>query len=111
MDRPTRRTLPEVLHWVKFSGTSWRGDGFYYSRYPQPAKGSELTVRAEHQKVFFHKVGSAQSADTLVFEDPAHPARFNGVETTEDERFAILESNEPDKRGNNLLVRDESKGE
>ncbi|HEY4959188.1 MAG TPA: S9 family peptidase, partial [Caldimonas sp.] len=50
MDMSTRRTLPEVLHWVKFSETSWRGDGFYYSRYPQPAKGSELTVRTEHQK-------------------------------------------------------------
>jgi prolyl oligopeptidase len=111
MDMTTRRTLPEVLHWVRFSDTAWRGDGFYYSRYPQPAKGSELTARVEHQKVYFHKVGTAQSADTLVFEDPARPERFNGVDTTEDERFAILESNEPGKRGNNLLVRDDSKGE
>ena len=52
----TRTTLPEVLHWAKFSDTAWRGDGFYYSRYPKPAKGTELTARAENQKVYYHKV-------------------------------------------------------
>jgi prolyl oligopeptidase len=111
MDMATRRTLPEVLHWVKFSQTAWRGDGFYYSRYPVPAKGSELTVRTEHQKVYFHRVGSEQASDVLVHEDPAHPARFNGVDTSEDERFAILTSHEPGKRGNNLWWRDESNGD
>ena len=111
MEIATRRTLPEVLHWVKFSDSSWRGDGFYYSRYPEPAKGSELTVRTENQKVYFHKIGTPQSADTLVFEDTAHPTRFVGVSTTEDEHFALLTSNEPGKRGNNLFVRDERKGE
>jgi len=111
LDMATRRTLPEVLHWVRFSGTAWRGDGFYYSRYPQPAKGAELTARAENQTVWFHKVGTAQSADTLVYEDPAHPSRFNGVETTQDERFALRVSQEPGKRGNNLFVRDELREE
>ena len=111
MDMTTRRTLPEVLHWVKFSEASWRGDGFYYSRFPEPAKGSELTVLVEHQKVYYHRVGSEQASDVLVYEDTAHPGRFNGVDTSEDERFAILVSREPGKRGNNLWVRDESKGE
>ena len=109
LDMATRRTLPEVLHWVRFSDTAWRGDGFYYSRYAQPAKGAELTARAENQTVWFHKVGSPQSADTLVYEDPAHPKRFNGVATTEDERFALLTSGESGKRGNNLFVREEAK--
>ena len=109
LDMTTRRTLPEVLRWVRFSETAWRGDGFYYSRYPQPPKGNEMTARAENQTVWFHKVGSAQAADTLVYEDPSHPQRFNGVQTTEDERFALLASNEPGKRGNNLFVREESK--
>jgi prolyl oligopeptidase len=111
IDLATRRTLPEVLHWVRFSGIAWRGDGFYYSRYPQPAKGSELTARADNQTVWFHKVGTAQADDVLVHEDKAHPQRFNGVQTTEDERFAVLESNDPGKRGNSLFVRDDSKGE
>ncbi len=111
MEMATRRTLPDVLHWVKFSETGWRGDGFYYSRYPEPAAGSELTVRTEHQKVYFHRIGSGQANDVLVDEDPAHPTRFNSVATTEDERLAILTSSEPGKRGNSLWLRDESKGE
>jgi len=111
LDMATRRTLPEVLHWVRFSGTAWRGDGFYYSRYPQPAKGAELTARAENQTVWFHKVGTAQGADTLVYEDPAHPTRFNDVETTEDERFAVLSVQEPGKRGNSLFVREAGKSD
>jgi prolyl oligopeptidase len=111
IDLATGRTLPEVLHWVRFSGIAWRGDGFYYSRYPQPAKGAELTARAEHQSVWFHKVGTAQADDVLVHDDPGHPKRFNGVQTTEDERFAVLSSGEPGKRGNSLFVRDERQGE
>ncbi len=111
LDMATRQTLPEVLHWVRFSGTAWRGDGFYYSRYPEPAKGTELTARAENQTVWFHRVGSGQAQDQPVFADPAHPTRFNGVMVTEDERFAFLTQDEPGKRGNGLAVRDEAAGE
>ena len=109
IDLRTKKLLPEVLRWVKFSGTAWRGDGFFYSRYPEPAKGSELTVRAVNQKIYFHRVGTEQSADALVFEDPAYPERFNGISTTDDERFTIRSANEPGKRGNALWVRDESR--
>lgn len=111
MDMTTRTTLPEVLHWIKFSGAAWRGDGFYYSRYPEPAKGTELTVRAEHQQVYYHRVGTPQSEDRLVYEDKAHPEHSLYVSTTEDERFALLTVNEPGKLGNALFFRDESKGE
>ena len=111
LDMTTRRTLPEVLHWVRYSGTAWRGDGFYYSRFAAPAKGSELTARAQNQKVWFHRVGTAQESDTLVYEDPAHPSRLVGVETTEDERFAVLQRFEFGQRGNDLFVRDERAGE
>jgi prolyl oligopeptidase len=111
MEMATRRTLPEVLHWIKFSDAAWRGDGFYYSRFPEPARGSELTVRAENQRVYFHKIGTPQSADALVFEDPAHPGFFVDVQTTQDERFALLAIADPGKRGNSLFVRDEGKGE
>ena len=107
MDLSTRRTLPDVLHWVRFSDIAWRDDGFYYSRYPQPQAGAELTAPTANQSVWFHRIGSAQADDTLVYEDPAHPLRFNTIETTEDERFAVLTSREPGQRGNNLWVRDE----
>ncbi len=111
MDMATRRLVGDVLRWVRFSSIGWRGDGFYYSRYPEPAPGSELTAPVAHQKVFFHRIGTAQSEDALVFESPAHPARFHGVQVTEDERFAILSSWEPGRRGNDLWLRDESRNE
>ncbi|HEY4958249.1 MAG TPA: prolyl oligopeptidase family serine peptidase [Caldimonas sp.] len=111
MEMATRRTLPEVLRWVRFSTLGWRGDGFYYCRYPEPAAGSELTAPVAHQKVLFHRVGTPQSADALVFETPEQPTRFHGVSTSEDERFAILSSWQPGTRGNDLWVRDETSTE
>ena len=111
MEMNTRKTLDEVLHWAKFSSVAWRGNGFYYSRFPEPPKGEELTVRAVNQKVYYHKVGTPQSEDTLVYEDPANPERYVSVDTTEDERFAFLYLSDQKKRGNSLAFRDESKGE
>ncbi len=111
MEIATRRTLPETLRWVKFSGAAWRGDGFYYSRYPEPAPHTELTARNENQKVYYHRLGTAQDQDTLVYEDTAHPSYFVSVSTTEDERFALLYINDNAKLGNALYYRDESKAE
>ena len=111
LDLATRQPLPDVLRWVRFSKTAWRGDGFYYSRYPEPAKGSELTAPTANQSVWFHRIGTPQAEDVLVFEDTAHPRRFNFIETTEDERFAVRSSYEPGRRGNDVWVRDESRGE
>jgi prolyl oligopeptidase len=111
MDMATRKTLPDVIHWVKYSGVSWRGNGFYYSRFPQPEASKQLTTRDANQKVYYHKLGTAQSEDTLVYENPAHPTFYAGVATTEDERFAFLQVQDPSKRGNTLAVRDDNKGE
>jgi prolyl oligopeptidase len=109
IDMITRRTLPEVLHWNKVSAPAWRGDGFYYTRYPDPPKGAELTVADENQAVWFHKVGTPQGADSLVFDDRAHPKNYIDIATTEDERYAVLTISAPDQRGNSLFVRDHSK--
>jgi prolyl oligopeptidase len=110
LDMQTRQTLPEVLRWAKFSGASWRGKGFYYSRYPAPAKGEALTVRATGQAVYYHRVGTPQEADTLVYQDTAHPGFFVGVDTTEDEQLAVLSVSDPKLRGNTLHVRREATG-
>ena len=101
----TKKKLDEKLNWVKFSGASWRGDGFYYSRYPQPDAGKELTASNNDQKVYFHKVGTAQSADTLVYEEPKNPQRSVGVGNTEDEKWEFLYVSEPGKRGNAVYYR------
>lgn len=106
MEIASRKTLPETLSWVKFSGADWKGsEGFYYSRYPQPAPGTELTAKNENQKVYFHRVGTEQSADMLVYEDTAHPDRSVGVGLTEDEKYEVLYVSEPGKRGNAVFFR------
>ena len=76
MDVATRQTLSDHLQWIKASGVSWRGDeGFYYSRYPAPEKGKEMTTKNEFQAVYFHKVGTSQPEDELVYDDKEHPQR------------------------------------
>jgi prolyl oligopeptidase len=111
MEVATRKTLPDVLRWIKVSSLAWQGNGFYYSRYDEPEKGKELTSKNEGHKVYFHRVGTAQSQDELVCEDKANPERFHTVSTTEDERFAILEISErgKGKKGNALFFRDATK--
>ena len=107
MEVATRKNLADEIKWIKNSGVSWSGDGFYYSRYPEPEKGRELTSKNEFQTVYFHKVGTPQSADVLVYEDKEHPQRFQSVGTTEDERYAILNISErgKGKKGNSLYYR------
>ncbi len=113
MDLATRKLLPETLRWIKNSRPSWRGDGFYYSRYPEPAAGRELTAANEFQAVYYHRAGTPQSGDLLVYEDRKHPRRFHSVSTTEDERFALLRISERGRAatGSAIFWRDETKSE
>ena len=109
----TKKTLPDTIEWVKVSGAAWHGDGFYYSRYPAPEKGKEKASINEGHQVYFHTLGTPQSQDVLVFEDKDNPQRFHTLDTTEDERFAILDVSDrgTGKSGNAVFVRDLSKGE
>jgi prolyl oligopeptidase len=111
LELATKRTLTDTVDWVKVSDVAWHGDGFYYSRYPEPPDGREKASINENHLVYFHRLGTPQSADTLVYEDAANPQRFHIVHTTEDERFAILEVSErgKGKDGNALFVRDLAK--
>jgi len=113
MEVATKQPLSDNLKWIKVSGISWQGEGFYYSSYPAPEKGQELTSKNENQKVYYHKIGTPQSEDVLIYENPKEPQRFHLVGTTEDERFAILSISErgKGKKGNALYYRDLSKGE
>jgi prolyl oligopeptidase len=89
-DMVTEKDLVDTLQWVKVSGIAWQGNGFYYSRYPATEKGKELSSKNENHQVWFHKVGTAQSADKLIYEDAKNPQRFHQVVTSDDERFAFL---------------------
>jgi prolyl oligopeptidase len=112
MELATRKTLADSLQWVKVSGVAWQGDGFYYSRYPAPEKGQERASLNENHQVYFHRIGTPQSDDVVVYSDAANGQRFHIVETTEDERFALLSimDRAKGKDGNSLFVRDLSKG-
>jgi prolyl oligopeptidase len=95
MDVTTKKQLSEKLDWLKFTGFSWKGDeGFYYSRYPEPKEGDALKGKNINQQVYYHKIGTDQSQDKLIYEDKEHPQRFAGVGLTEDERFLILGTSE-----------------
>lgn len=108
MEVEGKKKLEDKVEWVKFSGMAWAGNGFYYSRYDEPKDGEELTASNEHQKVYYHEVGTEQAADRLVYQDPEHPQRGFSASTTEDERFLILGGWESTS-GNTLLVKDLSK--
>ena len=113
MELATKKMLPDALEWVKVSAVGWQGDGFYYSRYPEPSKTQIKAGINEDHRVYFHRVGTSQSQDKLIYQDPANPQRFHLVTTTEDERFALLtiEDRGKGKDGNALFARDLSRGE
>ena len=105
MEIETGEELEDHIQWVKFSGTAWHGDGFYYSGYDKPEKGKELTAKNEFQKVFFHKLGDLQNKDRLVYKDQEHPLRYHFIDITEDRKYLILEITEG-THGNELFYKD-----
>jgi prolyl oligopeptidase len=105
MDVATKKLLPDTLDWIKFSGIAWRGDGFYYSRYDKPTEQGKLSNKNEFHKVYYHKLGTTQEQDELIFEDKEHPLRNTGAQVTEDERFLILSLTEGTS-GRELWYRD-----
>jgi prolyl oligopeptidase len=96
--------LEDHLVWIKFSGISWYGDGFFYSRYPEPVKGDELSGMNENNKVYYHKIGDKQENDALIYQDPAHPNWGFAGFVTEDKEILMLMANES-TNGNRLAYR------
>jgi prolyl oligopeptidase len=110
-DVATKQDLTDDLKWLKFTQFAWAGNGFFYSRFDEPEKGHELSSKNEFQKVYYHKLGTPQSQDELIYEDKAHALRGHYVSTTEDEKYLVLTIDESSsgKRGNALFFRDLSK--
>ncbi|HEY8322714.1 MAG TPA: prolyl oligopeptidase family serine peptidase [Candidatus Baltobacteraceae bacterium] len=88
----TGKDLPDTLLWSKFSGASWLADdsGFYYSRYPAPKAGETFKGALSGQTVYFHKLGTPQSADTVFFANPTHPQEYNSAFVTLDGRYVLI---------------------
>jgi prolyl oligopeptidase len=91
METEGKKLLTDKIQYVKFSNYSWNGDdGFYYSGYDKPDEKSKLSKQNQFHKVFYHKLGTPQSADILIYEDKAHPLRYHGAGLTEDAHFLVM---------------------
>ena len=90
-DVATARDLSDHLKWIKFSGASWTKDaaGFFYSRYPEPTNKA-LTDVNRFQRVYYHRLGTDQSQDRLVYERSDQPDWGMNAEVTDDGRYAVL---------------------
>jgi prolyl oligopeptidase len=101
----TKEILGDTLIDIKFSGVSWRGtEGFYYSSYDKP-KGSELSAKTQIHKLFYHKLGTPQKQDKLIFGGEKTPRRYVSGSLTEDERFLVVSASES-TTGNELYIQD-----
>lgn len=99
-----REIVEDTLRDIKFSGIAWKeNEGFYYSSYDKP-KGSELSAKTQQHKVYFHKLGTSQSEDQVIFGGDVEK-RYVSASLTEDERFLII-SAANSTTGNELYIRD-----
>lgn len=91
-DVATGQDRPDVLRWSKFGGASWLrdGSGFFYARFPAPAEGAERTGVTRNQQLWFHRLGTPQADDRLVYERPDQPEWYLGAEVTEDGRLLVV---------------------
>jgi len=88
----TGRDLDDVVRWSKFSGAAWRrdGSGFYYNRYEPPAEGALLQGVNRNQKVYFHALGTSDSEDRLIYEQPDQPDWVFEADVMDDGRFLVI---------------------
>ena len=89
-DTKTEEVLKDHIKWVKFFGISWFGKGFYYSRFDELKETEKLSGQNQFMKIYYHKLGSPQEADILIYEDKENPHYYFCVAATEDEKFLIL---------------------
>ncbi len=106
MNTETMEMVGDTLHNIKFSGISWKGnEGFYYSSYDKPKDGSVLSAKTQYHKMYYHKLGTPQSEDELVFGGEAQPYRYIFGYITEDNRFLVITATESTS-GNILFIKD-----
>ena len=101
-------TLPDELKWTKFSSVAWTKDdkGFFYTRYDEPAPGTEYQASNLNNKLCYHRLGTPQSADVLVYWRPEHPEWLYDAAVTEDGRYLVISINPGKGDNNRVLVRD-----
>ncbi|HKZ43896.1 MAG TPA: prolyl oligopeptidase family serine peptidase [Anaerolineales bacterium] len=104
----TGEDLHDVLEWSKFSGAAWMKDcsGIFYAPFPKPTEGETYLEANYNQRIFFHKINSPQSEDTLFYERPDHPEWGFGTEISHDGRFLIIYISQGTDSRNRLYYKD-----
>ena len=106
-DVATGEDRADLIEWSKFSRPSWLPDssGFFYNRYAKPEEGKVLQSVNQAPQTFLHKLGTPQSEDVLIYEDPEHPEWSSGIWATDDGAYLLLSIWNREKRAGNLLYR------
>jgi prolyl oligopeptidase len=107
-DIATRRDLADVVKWMRFSGLAWTKDakGFFYSRYPEPPAGKALQAALSGQALYYHRAGTPQSEDRLIYERRDLPTWFINGSITDDGRYLFILLAEGSENKNRLYVKD-----
>ncbi len=112
LDVETGKIHDDELKWIKFSNVSWTkdGKGFYYSRFPEPTKADTFQALNTNMKLYYHALGTPQSADVLVYEQPDHPKwGINGAVTDDGKYLVIFASDGTTSRKTRVAVKDLTK--
>jgi prolyl oligopeptidase len=96
IDVATGSVLPDRIEWVKFSRLEWdrAGEGFFYSRFPAPEQGREYLNADLNNTVYYHRLGTDQSADRLVYRTPAHPKWNHAAQVSDDGQWLVITTSE-----------------
>ncbi|MCI0486232.1 MAG: prolyl oligopeptidase family serine peptidase [Blastocatellia bacterium] len=107
-DVETGKDLADNIKWVKFSGASWTrdGKGFFYSRYDEPKEGQKMSGANYYQKLYYHRIGTSQSEDALIYERPDRKELGFGGNVTEDGRFLIISVWQGTEQKNRVYYKD-----
>jgi prolyl oligopeptidase len=107
-DLTTGRALPDVVRWVKFSSISWSGDGqgFFYGRYPEPPAGKALEAALSDKKIYYHRLGTEQPTDRLIYERTDERGLFIDASLDETRRYLWIATNKGTSNKNELFVKD-----
>lgn len=107
IEAKSKKIIGEPLIDIKFSGIAWKGsEGFYYSSYEKPS-GSELSAKTDRHRLFYHKLGTSQKDDKVIFGD-AEKRRYVGGYVTEDEKYLVITAANSTS-GNELYIKDLSR--
>lgn len=91
LDVTTGKDLGDGIKWAKFTGIAWVGsEGFLYSRFPEPQPGAEFQSLNKNQAIYFHRIGTPQSQDELVYSTPNDPELGHGAQVTHDGRWVVI---------------------